>query len=35
MAPEVVVSERLPELAYDARADVWSLGKITSTPVNR
>ncbi|CAG7716563.1 unnamed protein product [Allacma fusca] len=26
MAPEVVVSERSPDLAYDSRADVWSLG---------
>ena len=26
MAPEVTVSERSPDLAYDSRADVWSLG---------
>jgi serine/threonine protein kinase len=28
MAPEVVVADRHPELAYDSRADVWSLGTI-------
>jgi len=26
MAPEVVVADRHPELAYDSRVDVWSLG---------
>jgi len=28
ISPEVVVSDRHLELAYDTRADVWSLGKI-------